>query len=175
MSTANTRLLGVDYGMRRVGLAVCDSERRIAVPLVIYERRRGVTDAAFFRDLVQREAIGGLVVGLPVHMSGDEGQRAGEARAFGAWLSKTTQLPVWYWDERLTTSQAHQVMRAAGVKLNQRKSKVDMVAAQMLLQSFLDAGCPENPTPPGPLQGMESKSIQPENAAATGAEATLEE
>src|SRR3954447_23765160 len=98
-------LLGVDYGERRIGLAVSDAERRIAVPLAIYERRDGPRDAAYFHQLIVEHGIVALVVGLPVHMSGDEGAAAKFARAFGTWLRRATKLPVVYWDERLSTAQ----------------------------------------------------------------------
>jgi len=137
-----TRLLGVDFGTVRVGLAVCDSERIIASPLATHQRKDPEKDAAFFRALVQAEDVGGLVVGLPLHMSGDEGGKAAEARAFGNWLADVTSLSVVFWDERYTTAVAEDSMRAAGLSYEKRKSRLDRVAAQILLQSYLDAGCP---------------------------------
>jgi putative Holliday junction resolvase len=146
------RVLGVDYGERRVGLAVSDTERRVAVPLAIYERRDGPRDGAYFRQVVTEHEITGIVVGLPVHMSGDEGDAARSARAFGTWLRRATKVPVVYWDERLSTAQAQSVMRVAGLKYKQRRDRVDKVAAQIFLQSYLDTGCPAD-TAPGPLAG----------------------
>lgn len=145
--TAKVRLLGVDYGAVRVGLAVCDSEHIIASPLAIYTRRDEATDEAYFKKLVASEQIGGLVVGLPVHMSGDEGQKAREARAFGVWLARITGLPVVYWDERYTTREAETHLWNAGLTHKQRKERRDKVAAQLLLQAYLDAGCPTETTP----------------------------
>src|SRR5438067_11340411 len=86
----NTRLLGVDYGQVRVGLAVSDPDRKIAFPLATYQRRGPERDAVYFRALVAAEAITGLVVGLPVHLDGREGVKAAEARAFAAWLAGVT-------------------------------------------------------------------------------------
>jgi putative Holliday junction resolvase len=83
-----TRLLGVDYGSVRIGLAVSDPDRKIAFPLVTYERQGGEKDAAYFRVLAIEEAVGGVVVGLPVHLDGREGVKAREARAFGHWLAE---------------------------------------------------------------------------------------
>lgn len=137
--TAKGRLLGVDYGAVRVGLAVCDSERIIASPLTIYHRRDGERDADYFKELVRSEQIVGLVVGLPVHMSGEEGGKAKEARAFGDRLASVTGLPVVYWDERYTTADAESHLRSAGLSLQQRKERLDKVAAQILLQAYLDA------------------------------------
>jgi len=135
-------LLGVDYGGRRIGLAVSDVERRIASPLAVFHRQPEAGEAAAFRQLVSQYEIVGIVVGLPLHLSGDEGGKAQEARGFGRWLGKATGLPVCFWDERLTTATAHRIMKAAGLKAKARKDRLDAVAAQILLQSYLDAGCP---------------------------------
>ena len=137
-----SRLLGVDYGTVRLGLAVSDRDRKIASPLVTYTRRGAAQDAAFFRCLVAAEEIAALVVGLPVHLDGREGEKAREARAFGSWLGATTQLPVTYWDERFTTVEAEAHLIDAGLTRKRRKQRRDRVAAQILLQAFLDAGCP---------------------------------
>lgn len=136
------RLLGVDFGTVRVGLAVCDTERIIASPLATYERRNQILDAEYFRKLVETEQVVGLVVGLPVHMSGDEGQKAKEARAFGDWLAEATILPVVYWDERFTTKTAESHLREAGLTHQRRKERRDKVAAQLILQDYIEAGCP---------------------------------
>ncbi len=145
-----TRLLGVDYGTVRLGLAVTDAERKIAFPLATYQRRGPDQDAAYFRTLVQDEAVAQVVVGLPVHLSGREGQKAGEAREFGRWLAGVTGLPVLFFDERFTTVEAEGFLWAAGLTHKQRKARRDRVAAQILLQSYLDAGCPAE-QPPRPL------------------------
>jgi putative Holliday junction resolvase len=142
-----TRLLGVDYGSVRVGLAVSDPERRIASPLGTHTRRDREQDGRYFAALVESETIGRIVVGLPVHMSGQEGAKAREARAFGEWLARATQLPVVFWDERYTTVEAEGYLQAAGLSRKQCKSRRDRVAAQILLQSYLDAGCPQDESP----------------------------
>jgi putative Holliday junction resolvase len=145
-----SRLLGVDYGSVRVGLAVSDPDRKIAFPLTTYLRRGPQQDAAYFQGLVREEQIGQLVVGLPVHLSGREGEKAQEARAFGAALASWTALPVVFWDERFTTVEAEAHLWAAGLTHKRRKERRDRVAAQILLQTYLDAGCPAEQTP-GPL------------------------
>jgi putative Holliday junction resolvase len=137
-----TRLVGVDYGQVRVGLAISDAGRLIASPLITYTRRDPEHDAAWFHTLIEREEVGALVVGLPVHLDGREGQKAAEARTFGGWLAEVTGLPVVYWDERFTTVEAESFLAAAGLTDKRRKSRRDRVAAQILLQSYLDAGCP---------------------------------
>ena len=146
------RLLGVDYGRVRIGLAISDPERKIAFPLVTHERAGQERDATFFRGLVEQEMVMAIVVGLPVHLDGREGQQAGEARAFGRWLAETTGMAVSYWDERFTTVQAESALWEAGLTHKKRKSRRDRVAAQMLLQAYLDAGCPPD-AGTGPLEG----------------------
>lgn len=151
---SRTRLLGVDFGSVRVGLAVSDPDRRMAFPLEIRTRESRERDAAFFRALIDREEIGGLVVGLPIHNDGSEGVKAIEARRYGAWLAEVTGLPVAYHDERFTTVLAESALWDAGLTHKRRKERRDKVAAQMLLQAHLDAGCPQDLTP-GALDGKD--------------------
>jgi putative Holliday junction resolvase len=125
----------------RIGLAVSDPDRRIASPLATYQRRNAEQDSRYFRTLIEQEQVGQLVVGLPVHLNGREGQKAVEARAFGAWLAGVTGLPVVFWDERFTTVEAESALWAAGLTDKRRKAWRDRVAAQILLQSYLDGGC----------------------------------
>ena len=136
------RLLGVDFGTVRVGLAVSDADRIISSPLSTHQRNGDDADAAFFTKLVETEGLVGLVVGLPLHTAGEEGIKAKEARQFGAWLAGVTALPVVFWDERYTTAAAEGAMRDAGLSHRKRKDRRDRVAAQIILQAFLDAGCP---------------------------------
>ncbi|MHB1425827.1 MAG: Holliday junction resolvase RuvX [Gemmataceae bacterium] len=149
---ARTRLLGVDYGSVRIGLAVSDAERRLSSPLAVQERSNRERDAAYFRVLVEAEEIGAIVVGLPVHLDGREGQKAVEARVFGAWLAESTGLPVTFWDERFSTVEAESALWQAGLTHKKRKARRDRVAAQMILQAYLDAGCPDE-SAAGPLEG----------------------
>ena len=125
----------------------------IASPLETYRRRDRTQDAELLQDPGgAKKAVGQIVVGLPVHLDGREGEKAAEARAFGDWLAKLTGLPVVYWDERFTTVLAESALWAAGLTHKRRKARRDRVAAQMLLQAYLDAGCPGSQTP-GRLEG----------------------
>jgi putative Holliday junction resolvase len=142
-----TRLLGVDFGTVRIGLAVTDAERRISSPLETWTRRGPEADTRYFRSLVEEEEIGAIVVGLPIHLSGHEGGKAREAQQFGRWLAEITALPVYYWDERFTTVQAEQFLLDAGLTKKRRKGRLDRVAAQILLQSYLEVGCPTDYQP----------------------------
>lgn len=143
------RLLGLDYGTKRIGLALSNLEQTIATPYETYERRDEVQDSRYLARTVHEYTVVGLVVGLPVHISGDEGEKAREARKFGEWAARVTQLPIAYTDERYTTAQADEHLFAAQVRPKKRRVLRDMLAAQILLQSFLDS--PRRGDAPGPL------------------------
>jgi putative Holliday junction resolvase len=148
--TNRGRLLAIDFGTVRHGLAVSDADRIVASPYDTYPRRDSVQDAAFFKKLVREESIVGLVVGLPLHTGGEEGIKAKEARAFAAWVGEATGLPVEMWDERCTTAAAEDALWDAGLSHKKRKSRRDAVAAQMILQGFIDAKmAPANPQAEG--------------------------
>ena len=87
------RVAGIDFGTVRIGIAITDVERKIASPYENYSRRDQAADEKYFQELVKQEEIVLLVVGLPLHMSGDESQKSRVARQFGDWLSTTTGLP----------------------------------------------------------------------------------
>lgn len=143
MAKPRTRVLAIDPGKVRIGLAVSDPDRRIASPLVTYTRADAERDAAFFRRLLDEEEIGHVLMGLPVHLNGQEGEQARRAREFGAQFEKWTGLAPQFWDERYTTLHAETMLWDAGLTHKRRKERRDRVAAQILLQSFIDAGCPE--------------------------------
>jgi putative holliday junction resolvase len=132
------RLLGVDYGSVRIGLAVCDPDRIIAFPHETYTRRSDELDAEYLRGVVQREQIVGIVLGLPISLDDTEGPKALETRRFADWLTTVTGLPLELVDERFTTSMAEDSLIAAGVKREKRKGKRDRIAAQLILQSYID-------------------------------------
>jgi len=137
------RVLGIDFGVKRVGAAVSDPGRSIATPLEVYERRDPVQDARHYKKLVEEDEIDRIVIGLPVHTTGREGESAARARAWGSWLAEVTGLPVVYYDERYTTVLAEDVLIEVGFSRQKRKGMRDMLAARILLQNYLDAGCPE--------------------------------
>ena len=104
------RLAGIDFGTVRIGVAISDPGRTIASPLEIYTRRSPQKDAVYFRELVELERIVGFVIGLPVHMSGDESEKSKQARDFGAWLHHETKVPITFFDERYTTAFAREIL-----------------------------------------------------------------
>ncbi len=131
------RLAGIDYGTVRVGIAVCDPARTLASPLRNYTRGDLQADQRYFQQLADSEAIVAFVIGLPVHVSGDESQKSLEARQFGEWLGELTRLPVRFYDERYSTVQAEAALDEAGLTRKQRKQRRDMLAAQIILSAFL--------------------------------------
>ena len=131
------RLAGIDFGTVRVGVAITDPDQRLASPLENYTRRGKAADSQWLRDLVKQERLAGFVVGLPVHLSGDESAKSREARQFGQWIKELTGLPVAYFDERFTSAQAESLLLGAELTKKRRKPRLDMLAAQILLAAYL--------------------------------------
>ena len=132
-------LFGIDFGTKRIGVAISNPEQTISMPLENYTLRKPDLDGAWLRQLARGYGVRGLIIGLPVHMSGDEGGKAKQAREFGHWAADVTGLPVAWWDERYSSSVADMRMDQAGVSKKRRMNKRDQLAAQVILQSFLDA------------------------------------
>jgi len=146
------RLAGVDYGRRRIGVAICDAERIICSPLCVHLTSGDhETDAAFFRRLVTVEAINGFVVGLPVHADGTASAMSAEVERFGGWLGRVTGLPVVFHDERYTSREAAGMLSGVGLTRNRKKGRADAVAAQVILQSWLE--CRSHRESPRALDG----------------------
>ena len=131
-------LFGIDYGTKRVGVAVSDRNQRFSSPLQNHERQGLQGDTRFFRKLVEEYRPVGLVVGLPIHLSGDESQKSREARDYATWLTSITGLPHCFQDERFTSHQAEMILLQAELTKKQRKARMDKLSAQILLQTFLD-------------------------------------
>src|SRR5262245_33795664 len=146
-----TRILGLDFGTRRVGAALSDPGRTIAFPLEVYALRGPEPDARHYREVVRENEVERIVVGLPLHTSGREGQLAALTRTFGDWLAAVTGRLVVYFDERYTTVEAEPRLVEARLKARKRQAARDQLAAQVLLQSYLGAGCPEAEAPAMPL------------------------
>jgi putative holliday junction resolvase len=136
------RLLGLDFGTVRIGLAVTDRDRILASPLATYRRRTEAEDATYFAKIIVELQVVGIVVGLPLHSDGNESDISRAARLFGDWLNRVTNLPIVFWDERFTTDRAEEALLGAKMNQRERKERRDRVAAQMILQAYLEAGCP---------------------------------
>lgn len=139
MTSIPGRVAGIDYGSRRIGVALTDPEQRIASPLQVYTRRDPKRDADYFCALVKEYEVVRFVVGLPLHTDERESRKSAEARAFGSWLQQVTGVPVVYFDERFTTLEAEQVLWDAGLTREKRRQRLDMVAAQRILADYLAA------------------------------------
>lgn len=138
------RLASVDYGTVRIGIAICDPDRILASPLLVHAVTQPDAggyemDDEFFRDLAAEERVAAWVVGLPIHCDGGESDKSTEARKFARWLSHTTDLPVRLFDERFTTVAANQRIRQSKTTRKKTKQRVDAIAAQVLLESFIEA------------------------------------
>lgn len=147
------RWMGVDYGDKRIGLALADDETKIATLWQNYTRRSPEVDTDYFKMICRAEGIKKIVVGLPVHEDGREGDKARAARRFGGWLKSITGLEVYYWDERYTSVEADALLANTKLPKKKKKARRDMVAAQIMLQDFMDAGCPRDSIP-GPLEDV---------------------
>jgi putative Holliday junction resolvase len=137
------RYLGLDIGSRRIGVAVSDELGLTARPVLTLERRssRRPTSKDDLRSLARlcrRFGVAGIVVGNPVHLSGELSPQAARTQAFAAALGELTGLPIHFWDERLTSREAHQILYEAGHERQKHCKVVDQVAATLILQSFLD-------------------------------------
>jgi putative Holliday junction resolvase len=133
------RLAGIDYGTVRVGIALADTEIGIAGPYENYTRRSPALDAEYFRRLAREARVSRFIVGLPIHLDGRESAKSTEARRFGQWLAETTALPVEFFDERFTTTEAESLLATAGLSKKQRKARLDKLAAQIMLSAYLEA------------------------------------
>jgi putative Holliday junction resolvase len=140
------RLAAIDYGTVRLGVAITDPDQRFASPLENYTRRGAAADSAWLIELVKRERIVGFVIGLPIHISGDESAKSREARRFGEWVSELTGLPIAFFDERYTSAQAEALLQGAELTKKRRKERLDKLAAQLLLTAYLES--PRDAAPP---------------------------
>jgi putative Holliday junction resolvase len=133
------RIAGIDYGTRRIGIAIADTGQSIASPFENYTRSGEEADRRRFCRLVEQEQIVRFVVGLPVHLDGRESQKSSEARQFGAWLARETGVDVVFFDERFTTHEAELALSQAQLTKKQRKARLDKLAAQIMLTAYLES------------------------------------
>ena len=133
------RLLGLDLGTKTIGLAISDAGLRLASPVGTIRRTRLQADLDALFQTVDDRGAGGLVLGLPVNMDGSEGPRAQATRQFARDLLGRRDLPLAFWDERLSTRAVERAMIEADLSRRKRKAKVDTAAAAYILQGALDA------------------------------------
>jgi len=131
-------LLGLDLGTKTIGVAISDTLFSVATPLETIKRRKFGQDAEALLEIIRHRHIGGLVLGLPRNMDGSEGPRCQSTRAFARNLAKLTDLPLAFWDERLSTVAAERALLEADTSRKRRAEVIDHVAAAYILQGVLD-------------------------------------
>ena len=134
------RILALDHGTKRVGVAVSDEMYIIAQPLEYIAPEPFAAFLARLKQIISEKEIGQILVGMPRNMDGSYGPAALKVQAFVAVLKDAVTIPINLWDERLTSTQAQRFLIQGGVRRDQRKEKVDKTAAAILLQSYLDSG-----------------------------------
>jgi putative holliday junction resolvase len=138
-STPSTRVLGLDHGQRRIGVAISDELGLTAQPLLTILHTNQRNDLRSLGRLLRRYNCAAIVIGWPIHLSGDRSPRAQAAEKFADTLRAEFKLPVHLWDERLSTAEAHRHLDAVGRGARDRKDVIDQIAAMLILQSWLDA------------------------------------
>jgi putative Holliday junction resolvase len=136
---AGARFMGLDLGTKTIGVATSDATRQIATPRLTIRRGKFTDDARELLAFAQAESVGLIVLGLPLNMDGSEGPRCQSTRAFHRNLSRITDIPITFWDERLSTVAVTRTMLEADLSRAKRAANVDKLAAAYILQSFLDA------------------------------------
>ena len=134
------RILALDLGKKRIGLALSDPLGITAQGLPTLERTNLRQDLAALQALAVEREVSLILMGYPLHMSGREGRQVEYTRAFSQRLARHTGLEVRFWDERLTTVEAQRVLKLSGISIRKRARAVDKLAAQILLESYLDSG-----------------------------------
>jgi len=133
------RILGLDHGARRIGIAISDELGLTAQPLLTIVHSNARNDLRSIGRLLRRYACAAIVIGWPIHLSGDRSPRAIEVEKFADSLRDEFNLPVHLWDERMSTAEAHRHLDAVGRGTRNRKDVIDQIAAVLILQSWLDA------------------------------------
>lgn len=138
-NTTKGRVLALDLGKKRIGLALSDPLGITAQGLPTLERINIRQDLAALAALASERGVTLLLMGNPIHMSGKEGRQAAYVHEFAERLATHTGIPLKYWDERLTTVEAHRVLRSSGIGIEKRARAIDKLSAVILLESYLDS------------------------------------
>ncbi|MEO6036379.1 MAG: Holliday junction resolvase RuvX, partial [Verrucomicrobiota bacterium] len=133
------RILALDHGTKRVGVAISDDLQMIALPLEFILAEPFANFLSRLKEIIREKQVGQILVGLPRNMDGSYGPAAAKVQEFVAVLKETIAIPIKLWDERLTSTQANRFLIQAEVRRDKRKQKVDETAAAILLQSYLDS------------------------------------
>jgi putative holliday junction resolvase len=139
LSAHRTRILALDLGKKRIGMAISDPLGITAQGLPNLERTNRRADLSLLDQLVREREVGLILMGNPINMGGQEGRQSAWVREFAGNLERRTGLPVKFWDERLTSVEAGRVLRSSGIGIEKRAAAVDRLSAVILLQSYLDS------------------------------------
>jgi putative Holliday junction resolvase len=139
LTESHSRILALDLGKRRIGLAISDPLGVTAQGLPNLDRTNKRADLDLLERLAREREVGLFLMGNPMNMSGNEGRQSAWVREFAGALERRTGLPVTLWDERLTTVEAGRVLRSSGISIAKRAAAVDRLSAVILLQSYLDS------------------------------------
>ena len=139
MNSPTGRILALDLGKKRIGLAISDPLGITAQGLPNLNRTKKRADFAELERLIEDREVRMILMGNPINMRGSEGRQSGWVREFAQELEQRTKLPVKLWDERLTSVEAGRVLRASGISIEKRAAAVDKLSAVILLQSYLDS------------------------------------
>jgi putative Holliday junction resolvase len=139
LTPANLRILALDLGKKRIGLAISDPLGITAQGLPNLVRTNKRSDLAVLEQLAREREVGLVLLGNPINMRGNEGRQSGWVREFGSAIETRIGLPVKFWDERLTSVEAGRVLRDSGISIEKRAAAVDRLSAVILLQSYLDS------------------------------------
>jgi len=133
------RIMGLDVGLKRIGIAISDPLEIVAGGHSVFERKTLQYDLEYLKDLCRLQEINRIVVGLPLNMNGSTGPKALEIQDFAAQLEEYTGIEIIFWDERLSTVAAERVLLEADVSRSKRRKVIDKVAAVTILQNYLDS------------------------------------
>ncbi|HEY8389834.1 MAG TPA: Holliday junction resolvase RuvX [Clostridia bacterium] len=133
------RTLGIDYGDKRIGLAISDELGIIANPLEVYYRKTLEEDFKHLEKIITEKKVNNIVIGLPINMDGTLGERAQLTKEFGEQLASRFNLPIIYVDERWTSIESERILIESNVRREKRKTLIDKMAAQNILQRYLDS------------------------------------
>ena len=132
------KIMALDYGEVRIGIAMTDRLQTIASPFETYKRKSVEKDLDYLADLAKENFVSEIVMGLPLNMDGTEGDRASKTREFGDKLKEKSGLEIVYVDERLTSVEAEEILIESGMRREKRKEVIDKIAASLILESYLN-------------------------------------
>jgi len=130
--------MGIDYGDKRIGIALTDLMQVIASPFEVYKTVNMDADAEHIQKIIEEQQVKTVVIGLPLNMDGSEGERAKKTRLFGSYIADKSNINIIFQDERLTSFEADNILSDAKIKTDKRKTLIDKLSACLILESYLN-------------------------------------